>query len=64
MVKIGIVSLAHMHAFSYGAALQKIPGAQLVGIFDPDQKRGAEGAKRFSSSSSRRRKPSWTRWMR
>ena len=49
MVKIGIVSLAHMHAFSYGAALQKIPGAQLVGIFDPDQKRGAEGAKRFSS---------------
>ena len=50
-----------MHAFSYGAALQKIPGAQLG--YSTPTKAGAEGAKRFSSQFFLRRKP-LTRWMR
>lgn len=44
-VKVGILSLAHMHAHSYGRALNQLSGAELVGLYDPDQKRGQEGAK-------------------
>ncbi|NLJ79518.1 MAG: Gfo/Idh/MocA family oxidoreductase [Firmicutes bacterium] len=45
MVRIGFLSIAHLHASSYGRALKKLPQAELVGIYDPDQKRGRAGAK-------------------
>ena len=56
MVRVGFLSLAHMHAYSYGHALNKLPNVELVGIFDPDRKRGEEGAiqmktKYFSEAS-------------
>ena len=44
MVRIGFLSIAHMHAFSYGDAVNKLPNAQLVGIYDPDKERGTKGA--------------------
>lgn len=44
MVRVGFLSLAHMHAYSYGRALNSLPNAKLVGVYDPDPKRGQEGA--------------------
>lgn len=50
MVKFGFMSIAHMHAFSYGEVLNNLPGAELVGIFDLDHARGTLGAKKMSTS--------------
>lgn len=44
MVNVGFLSIAHMHALSYGNALHKMPQAKLVGVYDPDEKRGRSGA--------------------
>lgn len=49
MVRIGILSLAHMHAYSYAAAVNALPNAELVGIFDPEKERGEKGAKQFGT---------------
>lgn len=48
-MKIGIMSFAHMHAYSYATALNKLPNVELVGIFDDDISRGQEAAAQFSS---------------
>lgn len=44
VVRVGFLSLAHMHAYSYGRALNSLADVELVGIYDPDEKRGVEGA--------------------
>jgi predicted dehydrogenase len=43
-LKIGIISFAHMHAWSYAHEVVNHAGATLVGIADPDPKRGADMA--------------------
>ena len=37
MIKIGIMSFAHMHANSYAACLNALPGAALAALWDDDQ---------------------------
>jgi len=48
-VKIGILSFAHMHAYSYAACLKQIPSVKLVGLADDDPERGQETARRFGT---------------
>ena len=38
--RIGILSFAHMHAYSYASALKSLPDAELVGIADANADRG------------------------
>ena len=49
MVKIGVLSMAHGHALSYAAHLRRLPDAELVGIWDDDPERRADGARRFEA---------------
>ncbi len=48
-VRIGIMSVAHMHAYSYASAIQQIPSAQLVGIADHEIERARSAAARFNT---------------
>ncbi|MFD1676195.1 Gfo/Idh/MocA family protein [Alicyclobacillus fodiniaquatilis] len=43
-MKIGIISFAHMHAYSYARAIQQIPDVELTIIADEDPKRGQTAA--------------------
>jgi predicted dehydrogenase len=43
-MKIGMMSFAHMHAYSYADGLMKLPGVEIAGIYDDDEKRGKEAA--------------------
>lgn len=45
MIRLGIISFAHMHAHSYAACLAKIPGAELAGIWDDLASRGRAAAR-------------------
>jgi predicted dehydrogenase len=47
--RIGILSFAHMHAYSYAACLRQISGVELVGIADDDLARGQEAAGQFDT---------------
>lgn len=49
MVNIGIMSFAHMHAYSYAGCLNAHPGAKLAGIWDDDATRGKAMAKTFKT---------------
>ena len=51
-IRIGMLSFAHMHAYSYAACLKQIPGVELVGIADDDPARGQEMARRFGTRFS------------
>lgn len=44
MVRIGIMSFAHMHAYSYANALSAMPGINLTGVADDDEERGRKAA--------------------
>ncbi|MGI6296815.1 MAG: Gfo/Idh/MocA family protein [Armatimonadota bacterium] len=44
-VKIGMMSFAHMHAYSYAAALKKLDCVEFVGIADDDKERAAQVGK-------------------
>ncbi len=48
-VRIGIMSMAHMHAYSYAGAINRIGDAELVGIADHDPARAAESAGQFKT---------------
>ncbi|MFD2044544.1 Gfo/Idh/MocA family protein [Ornithinibacillus salinisoli] len=48
-MKIGMMSFAHMHAYSYADSLMKLPHVDLVGIFDDDIARGKEVAKKYNT---------------
>lgn len=50
MAKIGIMSFAHMHAYSYAACLNAMAGVELAGIWDDDPKRGQAAAKQFNTT--------------
>lgn len=50
MLKIGIISFAHMHAYSYANALKKSKNASLACIWDDDKQRGADIAKKWNAS--------------
>lgn len=39
MIRLGMMSFAHMHAHSYAAAIKALPNARLVGIADHDEDR-------------------------
>ena len=49
MVKIGIMSFAHMHATSYAGVLNELPNAELTGIADHDSQRAAAMAEKFGT---------------
>ncbi|MGI4789720.1 MAG: Gfo/Idh/MocA family protein [Janthinobacterium lividum] len=49
-LKIGIISFAHMHAYSYAQAIAAHPDAVLVGIADVDAERGQEMAAQFGTA--------------
>lgn len=49
MIKIGIMSFAHMHAHSYAGCLNRLPGVELSAIWDDDVKRGKNMAKEFNA---------------
>ncbi|WP_408007811.1 Gfo/Idh/MocA family protein [Pseudalkalibacillus sp. A8] len=48
-MKIGIMSFAHMHAYSYAEGLVNLRGVNLTGISDKNEKRGKEAADRFGA---------------
>jgi len=50
MTKIGIMSFAHMHAYSYAACLNELPEAALVAVWDDDTKRGRAAARQFGAA--------------
>ncbi len=46
--RIGLISAAHMHMFSYAAALQQLPEqAQIVGVHDDDPARGEDACRQL-----------------
>ncbi len=49
MAKIGIMSFAHMHAYSYAACLKELAGAELAAVWDDDARRGRAAAKQFGT---------------
>ncbi|MFA7693325.1 MAG: Gfo/Idh/MocA family oxidoreductase [Candidatus Hydrogenedentes bacterium] len=49
MVKIGIMSFAHLHADSYAACVQAIPEASLAAIWDDNARRGRAKAKELET---------------
>ena len=49
-MKFGIISFAHMHAYSYARALGEIPGVTLAGIADADPERGRSAAEQYKTS--------------
>lgn len=50
MVKIGMMSFAHLHAESYASVTRHIANAELVGIADDDAARGREMAGKFGAA--------------
>ncbi|MEJ8548309.1 Gfo/Idh/MocA family protein [Brevibacillus borstelensis] len=46
-MKLGIISVAHMHAYSYADAIRKIEGVQLAGVADEDVARGKAAAEKW-----------------
>ncbi len=50
MMKIGIISFAHMHALSYASALQKNSHSELTCIWDNDRQRGHEMANKYQAT--------------
>ena len=49
MAKIGIMSFAHMHAYSYAACVNNLMESELGAVWDDVPKRGREGAKKFGA---------------
>ena len=50
MAKIGVMSFAHMHAFSYAACLNELTEASLAAVWDDNPKRGRDAAKQFGTT--------------
>lgn len=49
-MKIGIMSFAHMHAYSYAEGIARLPNTELVGIFDDDVERGKAAAEKYNTT--------------
>lgn len=50
MANVGIMSFAHMHAYSYAACLNELPEATLVAVWDDNGKRGRAAARQFGAA--------------
>jgi len=50
MAKVGIMSFAHMHAYSYAACLNELTETALVAVWDDDAKRGRTAARQFGAT--------------
>ncbi|WP_050613821.1 Gfo/Idh/MocA family protein [Bacillus testis] len=50
MVKVGIISFAHMHAYSYASCLLSMQEVEIAGIYDRNEERGREAARQYSTS--------------
>jgi predicted dehydrogenase len=50
-IRLGILSFAHMHAYSYATCLRGLTGVDLVGIFDADGPRARRMADAFDTSA-------------
>jgi len=48
-IKIGMLSFAHMHAYSYATCVKQIPGVELVGIADANLARAQKAAEQFGT---------------
>jgi len=48
-IRIGMLSFAHMHAYSYAGCLKQIAGLELVGVADDDPARGQAAAEQFDT---------------
>lgn len=48
-MKIGMISFAHMHAYSYAHALKRNEGVSIVGIADENKERGEKMAAQFGT---------------
>ncbi|WP_449355215.1 Gfo/Idh/MocA family protein [Virgibacillus natechei] len=48
-MKVGIISFAHGHAYSYASALQKIEDVEIIGIADEEDNRGQQAADTFAA---------------
>lgn len=49
-VKIGLISFAHGHGYSYANTLSSLPQVEIVGVADDDAKRGADAAERYGTT--------------
>ena len=47
MVKVGMISFAHMHAYSYASCLKELPNAEIVAIYNEDTSIADDLVKRF-----------------
>lgn len=50
MLKVGIISFAHMHAYSYASALKAMENIELVGVTDENAERGKKAADQFQTT--------------
>ncbi|WP_193064453.1 Gfo/Idh/MocA family protein [Oceanobacillus oncorhynchi] len=48
-MKVGIISFAHGHAYSYANALNNLPEIELYGIADEEEVRGKDAAEQFNT---------------
>jgi len=46
-MKVGIISFAHMHAYSYANSLQNFTEAEFTAIYDDEEERGREAADQY-----------------
>jgi UDP-N-acetylglucosamine 3-dehydrogenase len=51
-VKLGMMSFAHMHAHSYAAAINALPGAELGCVADHDPERARSAAQTYSTKAA------------
>lgn len=51
MIKVGLISMAHMHGRSYARVIEKLPDAKFVGIYDREQGRAQKYAAEFGVPS-------------
>ena len=47
MTKLGIMSFAHMHAYSYASAIKELDGVELTAVWDDDTARGKAAGEQF-----------------
>ena len=48
-MKIGMISFAHHHAYSYADSLTKLPQVEIAGIYDPNVLRGEQAAEQYQT---------------
>jgi len=49
-MKVGIISFAHMHAYSYAEEVTRLSHTELVGVYDEDEERGRKAAATFGTA--------------